>query len=77
MTGADAGRHAGRAAEALDAQRAKRLELEEQLAREIQDLRDRLDAGRMEFDTLRIPPRKADITVHRLALAWYSGPLPS
>jgi hypothetical protein len=66
-----------RAEETLETARAERRELEERLAEEIKEMRDRFEAGELEVEEVRIPPRKADITVQRLALAWWPGSFPA
>jgi hypothetical protein len=65
-----------RAEEALETARAERRELEDRLAEEIEAMRDRFEAGELQVEEVRIPPRKADIAVQRLALAWWPGSFP-
>jgi hypothetical protein len=62
-----------RAEESVDALRGQRLELEEEFASETEGLRDRFDPNRIEIETIAVAPRKADITIHRLVLAWLPG----
>lgn len=62
-----------RAEESVEALRGKRAELEEEFARESEDLRGRFDADGMEVETIGVAPRKADITIHRLVLVWLPG----
>ncbi len=62
-----------RAEESVEALRGKRVELEEEFSRESEALRDRFDADGMEVETIGVAPRKADITIHRLVLAWLPG----
>jgi hypothetical protein len=66
-----------RAEEALEASRAELRELEDRLSVEIEELRDRFEPDALEIEEIRIPPRKADINVQRLALAWWPGPFPT
>ena len=59
-----------RAEESVDALRGQRAEMEEEFVRATEALRDRFDVDGLEVETVDIAPRKADITVHRLVLAW-------
>ena len=59
-----------RAEESVDSLRGQRVEMEEELAREIEALKDRFEVGGLEVETEGVAPRKADITIHRLVLAW-------
>ena len=62
-----------RAEESVDSLRGQRVELEEEFARETETLRDRFEIGGLEVETVGVAPRKADITIHRLVLAWLPG----
>lgn len=64
-----------RAEEAVAALRAERAGMEEEFASAIETTRDRFDVDAVEVETLSIAPRKSDITVQRLALAWIPGSL--
>jgi hypothetical protein len=65
-----------RAEETVDALRAQQADMEEEFARETSALRDRYDVEGLELETVAVSPRKSDITIHRLALAWIPGELP-
>jgi hypothetical protein len=65
-----------RAEAAVDALRGERAEMEDMLVGEIEALRGRFEVDALEVETVAVAPRKADITVHRLALAWLPGDLP-
>jgi hypothetical protein len=62
-----------RAEESVDALRGQRVEMEEEFAHETEALRDRFEIGSLEVETVAVAPRKADITIHRLVLAWLPG----
>ena len=62
-----------RAEESVDSLRAQRVEMEEELGREIEALKDRFEVPGLEVETEGVAPRKADITIHRLVLAWLPG----
>jgi hypothetical protein len=62
-----------RAEESVVALRGQRAELEEEFARETEALRDRFEIGALEVETVAVAPRKADITINRLVLAWLPG----
>jgi len=62
-----------RAEESVDALQGQRIEIEEKFAREAEALRDRFDVDGLEVETVGVAPRKADITIHRLVLAWLPG----
>jgi hypothetical protein len=66
-----------RAEESVEALRGERADMEETLAVEIGALRDRFEADALEVETVTIAPRKADIGVQRLVLAWLPGDLPA
>ncbi|MCL7961187.1 MAG: ATP-binding protein, partial [marine benthic group bacterium] len=62
-----------RAEESVVALRGQRAELEEEFARETEALRDRFEIDALEVETVAVAPRKADITINRLVLAWLPG----
>jgi hypothetical protein len=62
-----------RAEESVDTLRGQRAKLEEEFARETETLRDRFDIQTLDAETVAVAPRKADITIHRLVLAWLPG----
>ena len=62
-----------RAEESVDSLRGQRVELEEEFERETEALRDRFEVDGLEVETVAVAPRKADITIHRLVLAWLPG----
>ena len=57
----------------MDSLRGQRTELEEEFARETEALRDRFKVDGLAVETVGVAPRKADITIHRLVLAWLPG----
>ncbi|HEY7754315.1 MAG TPA: DUF87 domain-containing protein [Steroidobacteraceae bacterium] len=75
-----AARHAGRvfgergdierAGESLEALVAQRDELMKGIEQEAAELTATLDASRVPLDRLRIAPRKSDIAIGRMAIAW-------
>jgi hypothetical protein len=75
-----AARHAGRvfgergdverAGESLEALTAQRDELIKDIEQEAAELTATLDASRVPLERLRIAPRKSDIAVGRIAIAW-------
>ena len=62
-----------RAEESVDVLRRQRAEIEGDFARETETVRERYDMAGLELGSIPIPPRKADITIHRVALAWLAG----
>lgn len=62
-----------RAAESVEVLRLERAELEEEFARETESVRDEFDGDRIELEKVSVAPRKADINIHRVALAWLPG----
>ncbi len=54
----------------VDAYEEKLEELREELEHEIQAIADRYDVGRLELDKLRLKPRKSDIDIRHVVLAW-------
>ena len=44
--------------------------MEEELADEIQEIQQRLDPLQEELDTIQLKPRRTDIVIRHLALAW-------
>ncbi|MDH3685274.1 MAG: hypothetical protein OEP95_03565 [Myxococcales bacterium] len=68
-----------------DVRRAKeRVEIEEKKLRDLEadfearlaKLREEHEPANVEIEELEVPPRKSDLTVQRLALAWVPGDLP-
>jgi hypothetical protein len=59
-----------RAEEALETLVEQKREMEEEFASETAELRDRFDPDGVELETVAVAPRKSDITIHRLVLAW-------
>jgi hypothetical protein len=59
-----------RAEENLRAVEAELRQLESELAAEVEALGGRFDAAAETLEPLALKPRKADVEVHRLALAW-------
>lgn len=59
-----------RAREAIEAERAKLDELEADFERDAPELRSRYAAETLELEAIEVPPRKTDIVIHRVALAW-------
>jgi hypothetical protein len=66
-----------RAEESVDVLRAQRTEQEEEFARETETVRGKFDVAGLELESIHVPPRKADITIHRVALAWLPGGAPA
>ena len=66
-----------RAAESVAVLRGQRAEMEEEFARETETVRERFDVDGLELETVAIAPRKADINIQRVALAWLPGDLPT
>ena len=62
-----------RAEESVDSLGGQKVELEEEFARETEALRDRFEVDGLEVETVGVAPRKADITINRLVLAWLPG----
>jgi DNA helicase HerA-like ATPase len=60
----------GRAAESVESLQADAAQLEEECARELDALRASFDPAALGLEELRVPPRKADIEVGTIALAW-------
>jgi hypothetical protein len=59
-----------RAEREVERQQMKLQELEENFEEEIEALRELPDPAALELEAIPIRPRKSDITVSRLALAW-------
>ena len=59
-----------RAEEDLQVLQGRYLEMEQELQDEIEALEERFDAQNEELEVLALKPRKTDIDVRRLALAW-------
>ncbi len=64
-----------RAEESVETLLEQKTEMEEEFASETTTLRDRFDPGGLEIETVTVAPRKADIAVQRLVLAWLPGPV--
>ena len=64
------GQDVERAEEELEAQRTRQADLEAELQQEIEDLEARFDPQSEELDTLELKPRRSDIDVRLIALAW-------
>jgi hypothetical protein len=62
-----------RAEESVDVLRGKRTEMEEEFARETEAVREKFDPVGLDVETVSVAPRKADIAIHRVALAWLPG----
>lgn len=62
-----------RAEESVEVLHGQRMETEEDFARETETVRKKFDVDGLELESILIPPRKADITIHRVALAWLPG----
>ncbi|MEX1993070.1 MAG: hypothetical protein WD929_00295 [Steroidobacteraceae bacterium] len=56
--------------DALAARTAEREELPRRIDQEATDLTSSLDANQMALTRLRIAPRKSDIAIGRIAIAW-------
>ncbi len=63
-----------RAEENLAAARARREEMDRELQREVDELRAIYSVDAAELEEVRVAPRKSDIAVHRLTLAWIPMP---
>jgi hypothetical protein len=59
-----------RAGESLEVLRQRRAALEQELESEAADLSAGLDAATVRLETLGVTPRKSDIAIGRLVLAW-------
>ncbi|MHC5004265.1 MAG: ATP-binding protein, partial [Planctomycetota bacterium] len=59
-----------RAEETVEALREKLAALEAELQDELDGVKKRLDSTAMELEELSVAPRKTDLAVDRLALAW-------
>ncbi|NNK48522.1 MAG: ATP-binding protein [Gemmatimonadetes bacterium] len=64
-----------RAEESLETLLQQKTEMEEEFASETTTLRDRFEPDGLEIETVTVAPRKADIAVQRLVLAWLPGPV--
>ena len=60
----------GRAQESVEALQAQLAELEAQLKTETQTLQEKVDAQSEQLDTIGIKPKKTNISVQLVALAW-------
>jgi len=59
-----------RAEEAVSVLQAQRSELEEEFDREIEAVRERFEVESLAVERVSVPPKKADIAIQRVALAW-------
>jgi hypothetical protein len=59
-----------RAREDIDTYTEKLEDMENELASEIEEIEDRFDVDALELDELMLKPRKSDIDIRHLALAW-------
>jgi hypothetical protein len=59
-----------RAQDDVAAYEEKLHEMEEELADEIQEIQQRLDPLQEELDTIQLKPRRTEIAIRHLALAW-------
>jgi C4-dicarboxylate-specific signal transduction histidine kinase len=59
-----------RARERVASEEQKLRELERELEEHLAKLREEHDPAHAEIEVLEIPPRKSDLSVERLALAW-------
>jgi hypothetical protein len=59
-----------RARDDVAAYEEKLHEIEEELAEEIQEIHHKLDPLQEEFDAIQLKPRRTDINIRHLALAW-------
>jgi hypothetical protein len=59
-----------RAAESIEVARQRLSELEAELEREIAALQERYEPSAVRVDTTRIRPRKSDIAVGAVGIAW-------
>ncbi|MDP2469576.1 MAG: hypothetical protein Q8W45_09815 [Candidatus Palauibacterales bacterium] len=59
-----------RAEESVEELRAQRAGLEEELTRELESVRERLADEQLDLEDVPVAPRKADIAVRRVVLAW-------
>lgn len=59
-----------RAQKRLESERARLAALDRQLAEALAELRTAIDPRQFELEPLDVPPRKSDIRIERLALAW-------
>ena len=62
--------HVDRAKEDLAARRRDLEELERELEREIEELSDRFRQEAEELETFELKPRRTDVDVRLVALAW-------
>ena len=59
-----------RAEEGVDAIRERMVAMEADFKAECDSIEAKLDASALEFEAIEIPPKKSDIAVERLAIAW-------
>jgi hypothetical protein len=64
------GRDVDRAAESVEALERELAQLDGELRREVDALEDRFDPAREKLETVALKPRKSDVEVRRLVLAW-------
>ncbi|MDH3298151.1 MAG: ATP-binding protein, partial [Gemmatimonadota bacterium] len=60
----------GRASEALGSLQTDLQALEQEMTSELDGVREEWDAAAMEIEVVEVSPRKSDISVKRVALAW-------
>ena len=60
----------GRAEEGVDAIQERMRALEDEFKKQIEQLDDKVDAAALPLEQIQVTPKKADISVERLALAW-------
>lgn len=51
-------------------EREKLSQLESDFERDARELRSKYEPDALELEAVEVPPRKADIVIHRVALAW-------
>jgi hypothetical protein len=59
-----------RARETLESHRRRLAELEEELRGEVESLKERFDPAAIELEPVPVRPRKSDLEVVELSLAW-------
>ncbi len=60
----------GRAMEDIESYKAKLQSLEDEVAEEVAEIGQRFDVDELELDVLLLKPRKSDIDIRHIALAW-------
>ena len=64
-----------RSKDRVAAEEKKLRELETDLESRLAELREKHEPSNVEIEELEVPPRKSDLTVQRLALAWVPSDL--